>query len=451
MHGHRTSRLTKNDPVRQSEAESRQRGRLLLLARIACIVVDVLVLGLFVVTLPTYFAQLHQPCTTAFCSYGQLSPSGVQALGTVGLSIAGYAALVVTLVIAQALLYVVVAALLLWRKSDNGMALLVSVMLLILGATFTTVDASVLRPVLGALLAVPVANLFGYLGAVALPLIFSLFPTGRFVPRWTGWLVLAMLIVGVIFIFSPPPSSDASLISSFFWGSCILVLAGTQIYRYRRVSTPVERQQTKWVIFGFTMAILLTMGLYLPKVFFPSLRQADSPYTTFVELVGTFTLSLPITLSFGLAILRYHLYDIDVIINRTLVYGTLTGLLALVYFGLISGLQLFLRGLIHQDSTITIVVSTLVIAALFHPLRRRLQDIIDRRFYRRKYDVAKTLEAYSATLRNEVDLNQLSERLVAVVQQTKQPSHVSLWLRPPEPSRKRKTWLLVRMNEEESK
>jgi hypothetical protein len=171
MHGQRASTRTKNDPERQNEAEPRQQGRLLVLARIACLVVGVLVLGLFVVTLPTYFAHLHQPCTTAFCSYGQLSPSGVQVLGTVGLSLDSYAALVVTLAIVQALLYVAVAALLLWRKSDNGMALLVAMTLLILGATFTTADAFVLRPVLGALLAMPVANLFGYLGAIALPLI----------------------------------------------------------------------------------------------------------------------------------------------------------------------------------------------------------------------------------------------------------------------------------------
>jgi hypothetical protein len=119
------------------------------------------------------------------------------------------------------------------------------------------------------------------------------------------------------------------------------------------------------------------------------------------------------------------------LINRTLVYGTLTVLLALVYVGLIFALQFLLRGIISQNNNVAIVVSTLAIAALFQPLRHRIQAIIDRRFYRRKYNAAKTLEAFSATLRNEVDLGQLREQLLNVVQETMQPAHVSLWLRSP--------------------
>jgi hypothetical protein len=160
---------------------------------------------------------------------------------------------------------------------------------------------------------------------------------------------------------------------------------------------------------------------------------------------------LPVIFCFAIAILRSRLWEIDVIINRALVYSTLTGTLALVYVGLVIGLSALLRGIISQDNSVAIVLSTLAIAALFQPVRHRLQQVIDRRFSRRKYDAARTLAAFSATLRHEVDLDQLSEQLIAIVEETMQPAHVSLWLRPLEPSRQRNTRLLPRIEEEESR
>jgi len=150
----------------------------------------------------------------------------------------------------------------------------------------------------------------------------------------------------------------------------------------------------------------------------------------YVGILGFAFLAIPSAMA--LAILKYRLYDIDVVINRTLVYGVLTVTLALVYFGSVALLQGILGALTGQDSQLAIVASTLAIAALFGPLRRRVQDFVDRRFYRKKYDAARTLEAFGKRLRDEVDLENLAGELVAVVEQTIQPAHVSLWLREPD-------------------
>jgi hypothetical protein len=233
-------------------------------------------------------------------------------------------------------------------------------------------------------------------------------------------------------------------------GALYLVNGGSgvvaQIYRYTRVSGPVQRQQTKWVVFGLAATTLVIFGREIPLLIFPSLSASSSFYfllSTYVYPPGL--LLIPLTL--GVAILRYRLWDIDTLINKALVYGGLSLLLAAVYLGLIVGLE-SLFGLVSGQASqpIVIVVSTLVIAALFQPLRHRVQAIIDRRFYRHKYDAARTLAAFSATLQNEVDLSQLSEQLVAVVQETMQPASVSLWLRPPSQERRPDTNQLPQLN-----
>jgi hypothetical protein len=178
-------------------------------------------------------------------------------------------------------------------------------------------------------------------------------------------------------------------------------------------------------------------------------RLAMGPLQGFGQMwqnaaIDLFFLLIP--LSIGVAILRSRLFDIDSIINRTLVYGTLTVLLALVYLGAIIGLQALLQGF-TAGNQLAIVGSTLLIAALFQPLRHGIQHSIDRRFYRRKYDTARTLTAFSATLRNEVDLDHLSEQLVEIVHETMQPTHVSLWLCSPEQDPQQTTRLLPRIDD----
>jgi hypothetical protein len=189
-----------------------------------------------------------------------------------------------------------------------------------------------------------------------------------------------------------------------------------------------EREQIKWFAYA---SVVLLFGLF---VGLPASEAMGGPWAVFALLVTGFSL-LP--LAVGFAIFRHRLYDVNVVVNRTLVYGSLTAILAGVYFGGVTATQAIFQRLTgqHELPQLAIVASTLVIAALFNPLRRRIQSFIDRRFYRRKYDARKTLETFSATLRDETDLDALSNDLVRVVRETMQPAHVSLWLRPDTPSK----------------
>jgi hypothetical protein len=182
-------------------------------------------------------------------------------------------------------------------------------------------------------------------------------------------------------------------------------LLAIQIYRYRRVYTPVQRQQTKWVVFGISVGVMI---IVITEVI-GGVVAPDSPY----QLLNDFfqlLLFISLPLSIGIAILRYRLWDIDAIINQALVYGSLTALLGALYAGLIIGLE--------------------SLAELFLPVRRRLQAIIDQRFYRRKFDAEKTLAAFSAVLQSEIDMHALAEHLLVAVEETMQPERISLWLRP---------------------
>jgi len=211
---------------------------------------------------------------------------------------------------------------------------------------------------------------------------------------------------------------------------CILASAVSLFVRFRR-SGRQQRQQIKWVAFAATLVALGYLLLLFPEALLaPSGAGGERPLWVklFEDAVTVSYAGVP--LAMGFAVLRYRLYDIDVLINRALVYGSLTVLLAATYFGGVVGLQYVFRALTGQESTLAVVASTLAIAALFNPLRRRVQGFVDRRFYRRKYDVRKTLEAFSATLRDETDLGALNNELVGVVRETMQPAHVSLWLRP---------------------
>ena len=281
-------------------------------------------------------------------------------------------------------------------------------------------------------------------------LLFSLllFPAGRLPSRrWRSlaWLTVAFVIVNVI-VSAFSIGVDAGLgpirnphgIEGFSNGYNVVLSIAPVLYvavasslfvRLRR-AIGVERQQIKWFVYAAAITlIVIVLGYIIPSAI-------DTPL--WFERVGI-ALNIAVTpaipVSIAIAILRYRLYEIDTLINRTLVYGTLTATLAAVYLGGVAIIQNIFRALTSQQEQpqLAIVVSTLVIAALFMPLRRRIQGFIDRRFYRSKYDARKTLEAFSAKLREETDLEALGDDLTGVVRETMQPAHVSLWLRPDTP------------------
>ena len=423
MNVQRSSTNTLERPGVRNRSEAHLQGRWLVLARMLWIAMVVLILALLVATIPAFSDDLHHACATAAC-HTLIPPYTAQQYRAAGLSVNFALLYTYVLAIFVSLTFLTIGAVIFWLKSHDFMALSSSFALVTFAVTFNSGTLVALVPAWW----LPI-QIIAFLGSVFFGTFLYLFPNGRFVPRWTRWLVVGLVVYSAIDYFLPnSPLANSLPIGLLFVGLLLCVLVA-QVYRYGWVSSQLERQQTKWVVFGVAIAIagfLLVALLFWYNVLslFP-----PSPLADLLTGTAASVLILLIPLSLAFAILRSRLWDIDIIINRTLVYGSLTALLALLYFGLIVALQALFQGVFHQNNAVAIVISTLVIAALFQPLRHRIQNIIDRRFYRRKYDAAKTLAAFSATLRNEVDLEQLREQLLAVVQETMQPAHVSLWLR----------------------
>jgi hypothetical protein len=394
------------------------------------IAVTAVTVGLFVAGLPAQYEQLTTPCPAASCETDQLSMQATQVLEERGLSLGFYAAYVLVRDIVFAGVWLAVAAIIFSRRSYDRAALAVSFFLVTFGVgTFTgTLNAlAAAEPAFE-----QVVRSVEVLGVSFLAVALFLFPDGRFAPRWTAFVAIAFILfqaAGLLFPGSPVGQVDNMLFVLVF-GTLFGAIVVTQVYRYRRVSGPVERLQTRWVVFGIVGALAGFFALIGLSFVFPALNRSGTIAATAFESVYH-PIMLLIPLSFGVAILRSRLWDIDRIINRTLVYGALTATLAGVYVGTVILLQSALRSLTGGESQLAVVASTLAVAALFNPLRRRLQAFIDRRFYRRKYDAAKTLEAFSAKLHDETDLDRLNEELLSVVRETMQPEHVSLWLRGP--------------------
>jgi hypothetical protein len=402
-------------------------GGLLVLARVGWIAIVVSAYALFFATIPSYFASLHllhpspgQPFTV------QLTAADVHTLQTWGLSLDFYATAMVLSGLLFQMCYAATGVLIFWRRSEDRAALYASFAMMMLPFAFADVTLQTLPA--GWLWLIPVLTSFGNASLLSCAYVF---PDGHFVPRWTRWLTLALFGYWTVVAIFPSWQVDRSRLSLALFVVFSVSALVAQLYRYYYVSTPRQRQQTKWVLFGVLIAVTSNI---VPRLLYffvlaPHLRGSPLAFALEINLIMYPLLVLPITV--GIAILSSHLWDIDVIINRTLVYGALTTTLALIYLVLVFTMQILLQGILRRtiNSDIAIISSTLAIAVLFQPLRYHLQQVIDRHFYRRKYDAARTLAALSATLRNEVDLSQLREQLQAVVDETMQPTHVSLWLR----------------------
>ncbi len=360
------------------------------------------------------------------------------------------------------LAFATVGSLIASRRPENpiGWLFCISTLLWALGSMLQEYATYALITVPGSLPAGALIGVIGHwIGGIGfflmLTFLLLLFPTGHLPsPRWRflAWLIAVLLVTySISFLLSPYPYASSAFdpqltavrnpigigpandLFDQLGGNLPLLLFPTVLacivsvlLRFRR-ARGVERQQLKWFTYG--MALSLLMIILIVVLIFTTVN--GSPGWTFYLAV------VCIPISAGIAMLRYRLYDIDVLINRTLIYGILTAMLALAYAISILILQYLLSGF-TEGSQLAIVGSTLVIAVLFQPLRGRIQRIIDRRFYRSKYDAARTLSAFSARLRSEVDLQELSEHLLTVVQETMQPTHVSLWLRPSEHDRKQR-------------
>jgi hypothetical protein len=407
--------------VTDHEAARRLRGWRLLVARVAWLAVVALTLGLAIPGFVVAFDRpelLQQPEMLGLADRLGLPNRALMAAG-----------LLVPMAAVSA-----IAVFLFWRRSDDWMAMLFSLQL-ISSIAFTTRSLLALKHAYPAVRA-PVQFIW-LLGIVLSIVMLCLFPNGRFVPRSTRLLAIAAVVLVVL-----SPGLPAGMLrlprvqeemAVWHWGVAVLGLLAlwgcglaAQVYRYRRVSGPVERQQAKWVMFilGSFVAVV-AMGILIPSLFL------DLPGVWFAAvLLACVPLAIAFPISIAIAILRYRLYEIDRIISRTLSYALVTALLAGVYASTVLILGQLFGGMGRELPSWVVAAATLAAAAVFRPARRRIQAIVDRRFNRRKYDAANTVEAFSTRLRDQVDLNTLSIELLAVVDQTMQPTSASLWLRP---------------------
>ncbi len=412
------------------------RSRWLLAARMAWLGFFTLATLSFLVAVPARWVQLTQPTPITQANLAALGwPVGPHAVFTLGSEVVFTA------------VFLLVSLIIFARRADDRMAWFASLMLVAFGVgnqSITLTLSALQVNALGDLL----FAFFAFAAWASFTQFPYLFPSGRYVPHWTRLPALIWFLLCIPWNFMSGSPLDPLTWPLAVFGPLLLALYGSfavaQVYRFARVSTRLERQQTKWVMYMLAVVVaayfglvgLIAAGVNAQIVPYIAAIHSEPPtpelYAAVSWLRVAFMLTyllLPVGMTFS--ILRYRLWDIDLLIRRTLIYSLLTLILGLTYFGGVLGLQGIFQAVTGESrSALVTVLSTLTIAALFGPLRGRVQRAIDRRFYRQKYDAARTLAAFGAQARDVVELEQLSEQLVAAVDETMQPAHVGLWVKP---------------------
>lgn len=407
------------------------RGSALITARIVWGVLVALALGMFIAALPARYQQLITVTPQGDNPLVILTPSEAAWLAAHGISLTLYAFYFLALETIFALVYVVLGFIIFLRKSREALGLFASLALITFGIlvpgtvrVFDDGSGSVREIFL---------HVVQNIGWVSFTVCFFIFPDGRFVPRWTRWFLIPFSAWAIAWLIFP-------LANPFNWALPVMLIAFlflfslgllVQVYRYIFISTPVQKVQTRWVVFAFAIATVGVAIFLAPGIFFVETREPGAPRVLYHMIgIAIFAFSLLlIPVSINIAIMRYRLWDIDLIIRRTLIYSLITASLVATYFASVAILQNLLAAVTGERSEIAIIVSTLAIAALFNPVRVHIQAIIDRQFYRHKYDARQVLAEFAATVRDETDLDTLNARLVQVVRETIQPTDVQLWLK----------------------
>ncbi len=386
---------------------------------------------LYAVSIPLRIDELASVCAAEWCGPIALDPAGIRTLEALGLSNHFYAWYLVGVETFGVIGFMLNGLFIFWRRSNHSRSLFHSITLITYAVfIFPGPDALLQGPPFWRIVSHAIQAVGFWSSLVWL----YVFPTGTFRPGWTKPLTYAWAGLNLAWVFFPQlpfnPTDPYRMPVQWFLMFNLWYVSGlvAQVARYRRISSPPERQQTKWVIFGLTVAIVGFIAFLYPLILSESLSALGLSRVAYIlfgyPFLTAMLLCIPVTEM--ISILRWRLHDIDVLIRRTLLYSALTGCLAIVYGGSV----LMLQRLLPAESLLATVLSTLAVAALFSPQRGWLQDWIDRRFYRQKYNTEQALAQISVLLRENVELEKLTAAVLSVVEQTMHPAHAVIWILP---------------------